>query len=174
MNRRIAQFEKVSFDQWVTDMKTHQPDCCSDKSQLKYLYDIIQLPTRATRGSSGYDFRAPFPFSLEAGESIVIPTGIRCWINDEWWLMCMPKSGQGFKYRVQLDNTVGNIDSDYYGSEKNEGHIIAKLTNDGREGKKMEVMRGDGYMQGVFTVYGITIDDEADGIRNGGFGSTGK
>ena len=86
----------------------------------------------------------------------------------------MPKSGQGFKYRLQLDNTIGNIDSDYYYSTKNEGHIMAKITNDGHEGKTVTIDTGDGFMQGVFTVFGITEDDDADGVRNGGFGSTGK
>ena len=85
----------------------------------------------------------------------------------------MPKSGQGFKYRAQLDNTIGNIDSDYYGSD-NEGHIMAKITNDGHEGKEMNVGHAQGFMQGVFVPYGITVDDNADGIRNGGFGSTEK
>ena len=27
-------------------------------------------------------------------------------------------------------------------------------------------------MQGIFLEYGVTLDDNADGIRNGGFGST--
>lgn len=74
---------------------------------------------------------------------------------------------------MQLDNTVGIIDSDYYNSD-NEGHIMAKLTNDGNEGKTIDIEEGKGYMQGIFVPYGITEDDDATGIRNGGFGSTTK
>ena len=81
------------------------------------------------------------------------------------------RSGLGFKFRLQLNNTVGIIDSDYYGSD-NEGHIQVKLTNDSREGKTVEVEAGTGFSQGIFVEYGITVDDEADEVRNGGFGST--
>ena len=70
-----------------------------------------------------------------------------------------------------MDNTVGIIDSDYYNSD-NEGHIFIKLTNATNEGKTLEAARGTGFAQGIFIEYGITVDDEADGIRNGGLGST--
>ena len=63
--------------------------------------------------------------------------------------------------------------SDYYYSD-NEGHIFAKLTNDTNEGKTVELKAGEGFMQGIFVEYGITLDDDADGIRNGGLGSTTK
>lgn len=88
-------------------------------------------------------------------------------------LQLFPRSGLGFKYRMQLNNTVGIIDSDYFYSD-NEGHIFAKITNDSNEGKALEVAAGSGFMQGIFLQYGITEDDEADGVRNGGFGSTTK
>lgn len=84
----------------------------------------------------------------------------------------MPRSGLGFKYRLQLNNTMGVIDSDYYDSD-NEGHIFAKITNDSNEGKTIEIKAGDGFMQGIFIPFGITYTDDEGGIRNGGFGSTG-
>ena len=87
-------------------------------------------------------------------------------------LKCYPRSGLGFKFRLQLNNTVGIIDSDYFKSD-NEGHIFAKLTNDSNEGKTLEVTGGSGFMQGIFVEYGITVDDEVTAERNGGFGSTG-
>ena len=83
------------------------------------------------------------------------------------------RSGLGFKYRLQLNNTVGIIDSDYYYSD-NEGQIFAKITNDSNEGKTVEVEAGDGFMQGIFVQYGITLDDDVTEVRNGGFGSTTK
>ena len=88
-------------------------------------------------------------------------------------LKLYPRSGLGFKYRLQLNNTVGIIDSDYFYSD-NEGHIFTKLTNDSNEGKTVEVTAGTGFMQGIFLEYGITVDDDAKGERNGGFGSTTK
>ena len=92
-------------------------------------------------------------------------------MEQDWVLKSYPRSGLGFRYRLQLNNTVGIIDSDYFYSD-NEGHIFAKLTNDGREGKNVELAKGNGFMQGIFVEYGITVDDDAQGIRNGGFGST--
>lgn len=56
-------------------------------------------------------------------------------MEDNWVLQCYPRSGLGFKFRLQLNNTVGIIDSDYYYSD-NEGHIFAKITNDTNEGKQ--------------------------------------
>ena len=102
---------------------------------------------------------------------VKIPTGIRAEMEEEWVLKCYPRSGLGFKYRLQLNNTVGIIDSDYFYSD-NEGHIFAKITNDTNEGKTVEIPAGTGFMQGIFVEYGITVDDEAEGTRNGGFGST--
>ena len=130
-----------------------------------------KLPKRATKGSAGYDFFSPIDITLQPNFTIKIPTGIRCKINDGWVLQCYPRSGLGFKYRLQLNNTVGIIDSDYYYSD-NEGHIFAKITNDTNEDKTIEIEAGTGFMQGIFMEYGITMDDEATGIRNGGFGST--
>jgi len=86
-------------------------------------------------------------------------------------LLLYPRSGLGFKYRLQLNNTVGVIDSDYFGA-KNEGHIMLKLTNDSNEGKTLTVRAGDAVAQGVFTPFGITVDDSATAQREGGFGST--
>ena len=131
------------------------------------------LPQRATSGSAGYDFKSPIHFILQPGQTIKIPTGIRVKIDDGWWLGCLPRSGLGFKYRLQLNNTMGVIDSDYYYSD-NEGHIFAKITNDSNEDKAIEVKAGDGFMQAIFIPYGITYSDSANGVRNGGMGSTGK
>lgn len=160
---KIAKFEKVSEAQFLEGCK--RPDA-------KEIYGKITLPRRATKGSAGYDFFAPFDIDLGAGETAKIPTGIRVRIDEGWLLSLFPRSGLGFKFRLQLDNTVGIIDSDYYFSD-NEGHIFAKITNDSREGKALHIPAGTGFIQGIFTEYGITEDDEASEIRNGGFGSTG-
>ena len=159
--QRIAKFEKVSFEQFKKDWQ-------DTEEVIREIYDGIRLPKRATAGSAGYDFFAPAAFTLKAGEMTKILTGIRARIDDGWVLKLYPRSGLGFKFRLQLNNTV---DSDYYGSD-NEGHIQVKLTNDSREGKTVEVEAGTGFSQGIFVEYGITVDDEADEVRNGGFGST--
>ncbi|MBQ7839748.1 MAG: deoxyuridine 5'-triphosphate nucleotidohydrolase [Lachnospiraceae bacterium] len=168
--RRIAKFELVSETQFVKDFLDTFPE--KTQREAEEAYAMLRLPGRATTGSAGYDYFSPVDFTLKPGETIKIPTGIRAKMEEDWVLCNFPRSGQGFKFRLQLNNTVGIIDSDYYFSD-NEGHIMAKLTNDSNEGKVLSVKAGEGFMQGIFFPYGITEDDEADGIRNGGFGSTG-
>ncbi len=168
---KIAQFHKVSFAQFEESWKDSFPDTTSD--EIRKIYDEIKLPCRATRGSAGYDFFSPIDFTLKPGETIKIPTGIRVFIEPDWVLNIFPRSGLGFKFRLQMNNTVGIIDSDYFNSD-NEGHIFVKLTNDTNEEKTVSVARGTGMVQGIFMQYGITIDDNVVQIRNGGFGSTTK
>ena len=169
--KRIAKFHKVSLEQFMKDLKGDFPHYTEE--DIKDIYESIELPRRATRGSAGYDFYSPFSFSMEPGTTMKVPTGIRCEMQEDWVLKLYPRSGLGFKYRLQLNNTVGIIDSDYFYSD-NEGHIMAKITNDSKEGKTVELTSGTGFMQGIFLEYGITEDDDAQGVRNGGFGSTTK
>lgn len=169
--KKVAKFEKVSFEQFLKDFNDAFDGF--EEKEVKTIWENIKLPARATTGSAGHDFCSPIAFSLVPGETIKIPTGIRCYIEEGWVLKCYPRSGLGFKYRLQLNNTVGIIDSDYFYSD-NEGHIFAKITNDSNEGKNVLVNIGDGFMQGIFVEYGITVDDNATEIRNGGFGSTTK
>lgn len=167
--QRIAQFFKVSEENFVNAMKEDFPQYTEE--DIRDMYESLSLPKRATKGSAGYDFYAPFAFSLPPGATIKIPTGIRAKMDENWVLKLYPRSGLGFKFRLQMNNTVGIIDSDYFHSD-NEGHIFLKLTNDSNEGRTVDVNAGTGVVQGIFLEYGITVDDEADGVRNGGFGST--
>ena len=130
-----------------------------------------KLPVRATAGSAGYDFFSPLSFRLLPGDSMTIPTGVRCAMDPNYILMIAPKSGKGSRYRVMLRNTLAFIDSDYYFSD-NEGHIVLKLINDNYDGIPMDIRAGDSLMQGILLPYGVTIDDASTGVRNGGFGST--
>lgn len=169
--KRIAKFHKVSEERFREDFMDSIPGFTN--TEIHQLYEEIKLPVRATKGSAGYDFVSPLTFNLRPGETIKIPTGIRVEMEEGWVLCLYPRSGLGFKYRLQLNNTVGVIDSDYFYSD-NEGHIMARITNDSNEDKVLRIERGSGFLQGIFSEYGITVDDEADGIRNGGFGSTSK
>ena len=164
---RIAKFLKVSEDNFISSLDGFS------KEEAKKIYEDIKLPLRATKYSAGYDFYAPFDFTLKPGETINIPTGIRAKMREDYALFLLPRSGLGFKYRLQLNNTIGLIDADYFYSD-NEGHIFAKITNDSNEGKVISVKKGEAFIQGVFLSYGITEDDEVNTIRNGGFGSTSK
>lgn len=164
---KIAKFKTVSVKQLIDDLRDNKLGLTFED------YEGMPLPQRATVGSAGYDFYAPADITIKPGETVKFPTGVRVMIAEGWMLALFPRSGLGFKYRLQLDNTVGIIDSDYYYSD-NEGHMFVKLTNDSKEGKTVVIKKGTAYMQGIFIPYGITHDDEASGVRNGGFGSTTK
>lgn len=169
--KRIAKFEKVSYEQFKKDMLKiwpYMPD-----HRIRDIYDGIKLPKRATKGSAGYDFYLPLHLNFIDGDSIKFPTGIRVKMEEGWVLKMYPRSGLGFKYRLQFDNTVGIIDSDYYYSD-NEGHIHAKMMSDNRESRVLILEQGEAFAQGIFVEFGITEDDDVSAIRNGGFGSTSK
>lgn len=176
MNRDIARFEKVSFEQFLRDVM----DCFSKTSLLRRMdlnkvYNEIKLPERATVGSAGYDFFYPFSnTSIVCKDNIIIPTGIKCYMEDGWWLGLYPKSSMGIGYKTRLDDTVSVIDGDYYNCESNEGHIFVKITNEDKNGRTLVLQNGRAYCQGIFLQYGIAVGDNVTAIRTGGLGSTNK
>ena len=185
MFRAIAKFEKVSYEQFFEDfVKAFN---ISDTRELEdgtheiidlhpivtKVYDSIKLPKRATMCSAGYDFFVPIDLDIVPNTTVKVPTGIRCKMKKNYVLQIYPRSGLGFKYRLQLDNTVGIIDSDYYNSD-NEGHIFIKITNDTHEGKTIELKQGDGFAQGIFNKYYLAKENRVNTKRNGGFGSTNQ
>ena len=164
-----VKFEKVSFKQFKKDVL----DCgfkFSDE-ELMDMWDNIKLPKRATVGSAGYDFYAPFDMIIKFGKTVKFPTGIKCYMDDGVVLTLFPRSGLGFKYGMQLYNTVAVIDADYC-LAKNEGHIHCKYHYLNPNVDEVVVKQGDGYMQGIFLPFIKTVDDNTDGVRVGGFGST--
>ena len=159
----IAKFEKVSKKQFKEDVEKL---LAVDGESL---YDDINIPKRATSGSAGYDFYSPVKVVLKPNETIKIPTGIRCKIDDGYVLKIYPRSSLGFKYQLSLLNTVGIIDSDYYNAD-NEGHIIVGLVN--RGDKEIAIEKGDRFVQGIFLKYYLAIEEDNFDRRRGGFGST--
>ena len=174
----MIKFYKVSLEQWKKDCKARHYDKTGKEDIIpliegadEILYEQIKIPKRATKGSAGYDIYSLFTFVLYPGETIYIPTGLRVQMDNDTVFMIYPRSGLGFKYRFQLDNTCGIIDSDYFNSD-NEGHIFVKMTNCGHG--MLEVEKGDAICQGIFMKYLLTDDDDTTGERNGGLGSTDK
>lgn len=135
-------------------------------------YDEIKLPRRGTTGSAGYDIYALDNIEIRPGRTVKVPTGINVELDEDKVLMIVPRSGLGFKYKLRLWNTVGVIDSDYINSD-NEGHIWIKIANES-ESSLCVIPKGTGICQGIIMQYFTVEDDDADGIRNGGFGSTTK
>ena len=155
---KVAEFYKVSLDQF-------NKDC----GELNGDYNEVKLPVRATKGSAGYDFYSPIDICLKPGESVKIPTGIRCKIDDGYVLQIYPRSSLGFKYQMCLLNTVGIIDADYFNAD-NEGHIIVGIINRGN--KDLNINKGDRFVQGIFYKFYLAEEEENNIERHGGFGST--
>ena len=167
MNR----FDIVSREEY----EKHIPEFAPRNGFLNYSsYDELKKPRRGTKGSAGYDFFSPVSFKLCPGETVTIPTGIKVKLDAGRVLFIMPRSGHGFKYRVQLDNTIGVIDEDYYGNPNNEGHIFIKITNDSKQtvNKTLEINRGDAFAQGIIMQYELAEEETVTTSRVGGFGST--
>lgn len=161
----MNKFEKVSVEQWVNDCPYRENPCEE--------YEALKLPKRATTGSAGYDFFAPYDIEIAPHESVKVPTGIRVLLDNDKFLAIYPRSGLGFKYKMQLFNTVGIIDSDYSGSD-NKGHIWVKFYNDSPDDKTISIKQGEAMCQGIIQQFFKVDDDETDGVRNGGFGSSTK
>lgn len=180
-----GRFEKVLFETFLDAARGCAAIRCLCENDFKFqkrmegLYRKIRLPMRATDSSSGYDFFAPFDFVLNPGEDILVTTGIRVVMPENAALICVPRSGSGFRYGLKLSNTVGVVDLDFYNSEtESEGHIMMKLMNHDSD-KKIVFHAGDEFVQGIVVPYATFPQYDAEqwekyGVqtRSGGFGST--
>ncbi len=162
LEENMRKFYKISYKQFKKDV-------CDDKE----LYDSIELPTRSTKKSAGYDIRSIEEYTLKSGESHAFKTGLKVDMNDDEVFFIFDRSSVGFKYDVCLSNSVGIIDADYYNNKDNEGHMAVKLINHGT--KDYEIKKGDRIAQGIFLNY-LCVDDEEEikDERKGGIGSTNK
>ena len=100
----MAEFQKVSFEEFknaCNKLESNGAMCFSGDDEIRRYYDAIQLPRRATPGSAGYDFFLPFPVAFTHIIPVMIPTGIRVRLDPGTFLMCVPRSGLGFKYGMK-------------------------------------------------------------------------
>lgn len=165
----MIQFEKVEKAFFLNDAS--EIGLPFDRDFFSDCYDEIELPTRSTAGSAGYDFRTPFPFSLPPGQTILIPSGIKARMNKFNYLSIHIRSSMALKHGLALTNQTSIIDSDYYGNESNDGDIFLGITNRGPRTFRAEA--GDRIAQGIFNQYDIADNDTASVLRQGGVGSTG-
>ena len=129
----------------------------------------IKLPTRGSKSSAGYDFYSPVDVTINPGEMEMIWTDIKAHMYYDNALIIIPRSSMG-KHPIMISNTVGLIDSDYYGNESTDGNIGFRLFNLGTT--PYEIKAGDRIGQGVFIPYKTIKDDNTTTERIGGFGST--
>lgn len=202
----MFRFEKVSLEQFIQDCVGF----CTNEYALEQAYYQIKLPEAKTLDSAGFDFYAPFHIDIYSDSKVRIPTGIR-WICEGeelvqygtrfgFYLQLVPRSSLGCKYRLQLSNTMGIIDADYWKSD-NTGHILVDIyrppmlevvkswyTNDengiltmvsfpkrGHDAFDNEVLTieaGSAFVQGIIQPYVKLPEYTRKEVRNGGFGST--
>lgn len=155
--------------------------------------DGHKTPERSTELSAGYDFFAPeevvIPSTvaalknyikgditaeefMKATKPVLVPTGIKVKLESNEFLGLFNRSSNPMKARLIMTNGVGVIDADYYNNPDNEGHIMFQFINNSTE--PYIIHKGDKVGQGLILQYGITEDDNASGLREGGFGSSGK
>lgn len=129
----------------------------------------IKLPTRASEHSAGYDFYSPISAIIQPNEMVMIWTDVKAHMYYDNALLIIPRSSMG-KHPIMISNTIGLIDSDYYGNESNDGNIGFRLLNLGTA--PYEIKAGDRIGQGVFIKYGTVVEDNTTETRKGGFGSS--
>lgn len=129
------------------------------------------LPKRETAHAAGYDLKVAEATEIGPGEIVLVPTGVKAYMQDGEVLCLYDRSSNPRKKGLVLINSVGIIDGDYYGNPANEGHIFAQMKNITDQTVLLEA--GERIVQGVFMPFLVADGDQADGIRTGGFGSTG-
>ena len=134
--------------------------------------DETLLPKRETAHAAGYDLKVAERVVIEPGEIVLVPTGVKAYMQAGEVLYLYDRSSNPRKKGLVLSNSVGVIDGDYYGNPANEGQIFAQMQNITDQSVTLEV--GERIVQGVFVPYLLVDGDEATGVRTGGFGSTGN
>ena len=134
-------------------------------------YEVIK-PVRKTKKSAGYDICSPYDIFIAPHTFSVVPTNIKAIVNDDEFVMIVPRSSLYKKHKLIMVNSIGVIDADYAGNPANDGNIGAILYNNSHEPQIIE--KDEPFVQAIICKYQVTDDDVADGERIGGFGSTDK
>lgn len=145
-----------------------------EEKHRKHPDEEIILPQRGTKNSAGYDICTPIDIEIDPrGSSDIIFTDIKAYMQEDEVLFTHVRSSIGMKKGLVLANTTGVIDSDYYSNPDNDGNIGFKLRN--LTDEKVVIKKGERVIQGIFSKYLITDDDEPKSSqRIGGVGSTNE
>jgi len=138
----------------------------------EYLNEGVEIPTRKTKLSAGYDLASAIDLIIKPNEMKLVPTGVKAYFENDEVLKLYIRSSMAVKCGLTLMNNVGIIDADYYNNGKNEGQIFVALKN--LSDKTISIKKGERIAQGIFQKYLLADDDnfEKGNDRIGGFGST--
>ena len=139
----------------------------------KYKDVDFPMPARKTKTSAGYDICVPEDVALRPGRLVMVPTGVKAYMQADEFLGVHIRSSMAVKKGLRLLNNVGIIDADYYNNPDNEGHIMLAIVNTGMQ--PLVLKKGERVAQGIFYKYLTADDDDKTEKENrcGGFGSTG-
>ncbi len=142
----------------------------------EYANKGINLPVRKTKHSAAYDIEAAekvvLPSFQKGMKPTLIPTGLKAYMQSDEVLLIVPRSSGPKKQGISFPHNVGVIDSDYYNNPDNEGHIFVQCIN--LKDEDVVIKKGEAVAQAIFQKYLTVDDDNAEGMRTGGFGSTDK
>ena len=136
----------------------------------------INLPKRKTKYSAAYD--------IESAEDIILPsfkpgmkptlikTGLKAYMLPDEVLMMYPRSSGPKKQGILFPHSSGIVDQDYYENPTNDGHIMVQCIN--IKDEDVQIKKGETIAQVMFQKYLVIDNDDAEGNRTGGFGSTDK
>ena len=134
----------------------------------------VNIPIRKTKYSAGYDIEAVedtiIPSFKKGAKPTLVKTGLKAYMQDDEVLILANRSSNPGKKGLILANSIGVVDKDYYGNIDNDGHIMFAFYN--IKDEDIEIKKGDAIGQGIFQKYLVTDDDNAEGERISGFGST--
>ena len=173
-------------------------------TRFEVLQEDAVMPIRTTKTSCGYDFYATEDIKIPPQTAVKFNTGIAAHINDDEFLMIVPRSSIGIKRHLMLSNTVGVIDSDFVNGDT-KGNIIISLYNyapaikydgdldvdlkhvyggailpipviiDLTEENTVYIQKGERVAQGIILNYNAMDEDNcSQSERTGGVGSSGK
>lgn len=142
----------------------------------EYVNKGINLPVRKTKHSAAYDVEAAeeivLPSFKKGMKPTLIPTGLKAYMQSDEVLLIVPRSSGPKKQGISFPHNVGVVDSDYYNNTDNEGHIFVQCIN--LKDEDVVIKKGEAVAQAIFQKYLTVDDDNAEGVRTGGFGSTDK
>lgn len=154
----------------------------------------VNIPKYANPGDAGMDLYSPDEYTIDPGETVIIPTGVKMAVPKGYAILIQPRSGQSVKTKLRIANTPGLIDSgyrdeigviveniepkfkdiDYEFDEEGEIHINSIL-----HGAPYTIEKGQRFAQmrlvEVPTAALLQVDkvEEIGDNRGGGFGSSG-
>ena len=133
----------------------------------------IKLPTRADKGSAGYDIYLHSDLRLLPMQKIIVFCDVKAYMLPDEVLEIYIRSSLAIKQGLMLSNNVGIVDASYYNNEGNDGNIGIALVN--TTGKTIELSAGSRIAQGIFKKFLIIDEDDTSNIiRSGGMGSSGE